>query len=215
MSNKKKLDSLRKSLESLYRHHNNELLFHGWHHIAFVEKKAIEFAQIIDADLFLVDSAALTHDLNFIVEKNSEPERGIELRWQYLTDAGYQEKEIKKIEEIIKEAHTASRSRQISAEGKALSDADTLFKSLPITPVIFSSKYISENKIDINKLAKKIVSEQSGLMDDGIYFYTDVAKEKYLKWATVNLDLWKSIGEALQDEDVKELLRMARVIGIV
>jgi uncharacterized protein len=212
MNNEQKLNILRTNLEDLYMQRNDELLFHGWHHITFILKKSIDFANSIGADLFLVESAALTHDLNYVVKENSVPEVGAELRKQCLSEAGYTQKEIERIENIVLESHTGYRTEQISDEGRALSDADSLFKILPITPVIFSGKYITQNKVDISKLANKIVTEQNKLMDQGIYFYTALAKEKYLKWARINLNLWNGVVEALRDEDVQALLRMTKSI---
>lgn len=157
----------------------------------------------------IVEAAALTHDLNYIVRPNSEPEEGKELRQKFLSKSGFTENEIEKIEAVVMESHTGTRSKKISSEGMVLSDADTLFKSLPITPIMFAQKYITQNKVDIYKLAQKVTSEQNPLIEKDIYFYTDYAKKKYLNWAKVNLKLWNNVVEALEDEDIKELLRLA------
>ena len=210
MDNKLKIKELRTALEQLYLENSQKLLFHGWHHINFVSKKAIEFANPIEANAFLAESAGLVHDLNYIVEPNSEPEVGIDLRKDCLTKAGYSLEEISQIEGIIMESHTRTRSNTISKEGMALSDADTLFKALPTTPILFASKYLTQNKVNIGKLADKVSSEQNKLMESGIYFYTDLAKRKYLKWAEINLALWNNVNEALMDEDVVEMLEIAK-----
>lgn len=207
-----KTEKLRNILADLYKN-RKDLLFHGWHHIIFVEKKALEFAGSIGADLFSVRSAALVHDLNYFIEPDSTPSAGRELRKKILSEAGYSDSEIKRIEAIIEEEHTATRTELISKEDAALSDADTLFKALPITPIIFASRFIEENKIDIERLSQSINKDQAKLMESGIYFYTDLAKERYLKWAKINLDLWDSVGEALQDEDVRELISNYRQNG--
>ncbi len=203
-----KLSRLRVSVKKLYDDNNDLLLFHGWHHIQFVTNKAAKFAKTIDADVELVETSALVHDLNYIVEVNSEPEAGAKLRDSVLSEAGYSNEEINRIEDIIDEAHTANRGVEISPEGMALSDGDTLFKALPITPILFSSKYITQNKIDLGKLAHKVVSEQRPLLEQGIYFYTDDAKQ-YLKWAQTNIDNMAHVQEALEDPDVRELIETA------
>jgi len=208
-----KLSVLEKLLLPLYK--EKELLFHGWHHITFVKKKGGEFARAIGADVFFVESAALVHDLNYLIAPNSEPEVGRELRQEKLSSAGYTTEEIVRIEQIVMEEHTATRNESISDEGKALSDADTLFKALPITPILFASKYIQENNIDIAKLANKVCDEQNRLLESGIYFYTDVAKEKYLSWAEVNLKLWNNVREALEDKDVQEMLAIAKSGSVI
>ena len=81
-----------------------------------------------------------------------------------------------------------------------------LFKSLPITPIIFAHKYLLENKIDIYQLTDNVIKEQKDLVDNGVYFYTEIAKRKYLIWAKTNLALWSNVEESLSDQDVQDLL---------
>lgn len=210
-----KIKKLDKELSHLYKKHNKNLLYHGWHHITFVRKKSLEFAEQIKANKFMVEAAALTHDINYIAKINSQPEAGTKLRKTILNKTGFTEEEIKKIESIITESHTANRNKKITPEGMALSDADTLFKSLPITPIIFAQKYITQNKVDIYKLAHKITSEQNPLIKQNIYFYTKHAKKTYLNWAKCNLQLWNNVIEALNDKDVKELLQLTKKLQIL
>jgi len=75
---------------------SQKLLFHGWYHINFVSKKAVEFAHSIRADAFLAESSGLVHDLNCIVEPNSEPGVGQEMRKEFLEKAGYLKREIER-----------------------------------------------------------------------------------------------------------------------
>ncbi|MFH1253189.1 MAG: HD domain-containing protein [Candidatus Uhrbacteria bacterium] len=213
--NNPKIKKLFKQLNPLYKKHSKNLLFHGWHHIIFVKNKALEFADSINADRFIVEAAALTHDLNYLVKPNSEPEEGKILRQKFLSKAGFTAKEISAVEKVVMESHTRTRNENISPEGMALSDADTLFKALPITPIIFTQKYIIQNRVDIFKLAKKITSEQNPLLKKEIYFYTDFAKTKYLNWAKGNLQLWNNVIEALKDKDVKEVLKTAKEFKIL
>lgn len=202
----KKLENF---LKLLYDKHKAELLFHGWHHIKFVAEKSKEFADDINANKEIVYAAALVHDLNYVVAPNSKPETGESLRNKQLAMAGFSKQEIDYIEKIIMEAHTAYRNEKISIEAQALSDADTLFRSLPITPVLFASRYIAQNKVDIGELADKVTSEQNPLMEKGTYFYTNLAKKKYLKWAKTNLELWNYIKESLNDPEVSDLIKTA------
>lgn len=213
MNNQPKLSTLRDKIEELYRQHTAYLLFHGWHHIYFVTKKAVEIAQSINANELIVESAALVHDLNYIVEPNSEPEVAKDMRKNILTQCSYTLQEIEMIESVIMEAHMRTRGENISTNGKALSDADTLFKSLPTTPILFASKYITQNKVDIQKLADKVTSEQNPLMQKGIYFYTEYASKKYLDWAKANLQMWNYVKDSLTDPDVSEMLSIAREAG--
>ena len=209
MTDNLKLLSLESSLKVLYAQHPY-LLFHGWHHIWFVFRKSRVFAADIGADEFLVQSAALVHDINYIAEKNSKPEAGQKIREKILTENGYSQEEVERIEQIVMEEHTATRNENISNEGKALSDADTLFKSLPVTPILFAGKYIQENDVDIVQLTEKIVGEQGPLMEKDIYFYTPKARELYLDWAKINLQLWKNVHICLKDEDIQEMLKLSQ-----
>jgi len=212
----KRTDLLSKNLKKLYYEKAPDLLFHGWHHIYLTAKKAPEFAEEFpDVNKELVEAAALVHDLNYIVQKNSEPDVGEQLRAQYLSDAGFTADEVAYIESVVLEAHTATRNANISDAAKALSDADSLFKVMPLTPIIFSSHYIVENKVDIHTWANKIITEQTPLMDQGIYFYTKVANEKYLQWAKTDLELVKQVRDSLEDPAIKEMLAIAYELDVV
>jgi uncharacterized protein len=91
-------------------------------------------------------------------------------------------------------------------EAQALSDADTLFKALPVTPVVLAHKYLQENGLSLRELAHKIVGEQVGVHDEGYYFYNPEAAATYSRWAGANLELWLCIKEAVDDPTVAELL---------
>lgn len=214
MPDQEKLTKLEAVLRKLYRKHHKELLFHGWHHVVFVVRKAIIFAKSSRMDLFLVESAAWTHDLNYIVAPNSSQEAGEELRAEILKKCGYSQEQIARIEKIILEASIATRGKNISPEAQVLSDADTLFKTIPTTPILFASKFMTQNKIDLDKLAKRIIQEQEPLMEQGIYFYTKAAK-KYLPWAKANLQIWSDLKESLKDKDVLEMLEIAKEMKVL
>lgn len=200
------LNKLADVLRATYEVRADQVPFHGWHHVEFVRLKAAQFARERQADDFLVEAAALVHDVNYLVEINSEPEAGALLRAQLLASTGFTPQQIDRIEEIIQEAHTATRTGEISLEGSALSDADTLFKALPMTPVVFSHLFLTENHISLRTLAEKILNEQVPLVDSGIYFYDPTVSKRYLPWAEANLELWKMIAQSLDDADVQMVL---------
>lgn len=208
MMSQEKIKKLESLVEVIYQENADKLPFHGWSHIQFVRGKAIEIGEQIDADVFICESAALVHDVNYMMEKNSEPEAGEDLRRSLLEQSSYSNEEIKKIEEIILEAHTANRTKDavLSLEAQVLSDADTIFKSLPITPVLFAHKYLNETGIDIKTLAQKVVDEQAPLILNDVYFYSEFAKKKYSNWAKTNLALFTNILESLEDSAVQGLL---------
>jgi len=168
-----------------------KLQFHGWHHVSFVRDKAVHFAGRNGAAADVVEVAALVHDLNYMVRRNSLPTDGEALRRKVLFVSGVCIGDIEWVERIVVEAEMRTRHRDISLEAQALSDADTLFKALPVTPVV---------------LAHKIVGEQVGKADDGYYFYDAGAAATYTKWAEANLSLWRCIVESLDDPCVEDLL---------
>lgn len=216
--NSKNYTYLYKTIFDLYHleENKNKLLFHGWHHIKFVHDKAIEFAKELNANLVIVASAALVHDLNYIFTDKLEPEAANLVIKEHLKNARFQDEDIINIIMIIENAHIGYRSeRSLSIEAMALADADTLFKALPITPIIFASKYITQNKSDIAKLAKKVINEQEPLILRDKYFYTKLAKDNYSKWANTNLQIWKNVLESLDDKAVQELLKTAKELDIL
>lgn len=207
-----------KNIFELYHLPENQskLLFHGWHHIQFVHNKAIEFATELKCDVEKVAVSALVHDLNYIFSDKLEPEAARAQIIEYVSKSGYDESYAKAVADLIEDGHLAYRgSRELSDEAKALADADTLFKALPTTPILFASKFITQNKYDVEKLGHKVVEEQKPLMESNTYFYTEIANKKYLAWAEINLKMWEGVLESLQDNDVKEMLKTASDLGVL
>lgn len=182
------------------------LPFHGWHHVSFVRAKAAHFAELNGANIGIVETAALVHDLNYLVRRNSVAAAGGSLRLRVLAQAGVPEDMANRIDAIVVEAEMATRHRDISVEAQALSDADTLFKALPVTPVMLAHRYLTENGLSLRELATKIVGEQRGVHDAGFYFYSREAADAYSHWAKANLDLWQCVVESLDDPSVTRLL---------
>jgi uncharacterized protein len=206
---------LHNTLEAVYQDYQDTLLFHGWHHITFVARKSLEFADELDVDKELVAAAALVHDLNYIVDAKSLVDAGRDLRTKYLAGAGFASNEIEHIETIVHTASTEHRNATISDEAKALSDADALFKVLPVGPLILSSRFITETGTDIRKWADRIIREQQPLLDQGTFFYTDTAKQRYLEWAEVNLHLVRIIQNSFDDPDIQLFLADCKNLGFL
>jgi uncharacterized protein len=186
--------------------HAPKLQFHGWHHVSFVRDKAVHFASRNGAATDVVQVAALVHDVNYVVRRNSSAVEGSGLRRDILARSGVDDGTAEWIDRIVDEAEMRTRHRDISLEAQALSDADTLFKALPVTPVVLAHKYLLENGITLRELAHKIVGEQQGKQDEGYYFYDPEAAATYTRWATANLELWQCIVESLDDPCVTDLL---------
>jgi uncharacterized protein len=200
------VDQVERRVRRLCQRFAANLPFHGWHHVHFVRTKARAFAAANGSDPAVVETAALVHDLNYIVSRNSAAAAGRDLRMGILARAGVAQEVAEWIDEIVDEAEMRTRHRDISPAAQALSDADTLFKALPVTPVVLAHRYLSENGVSLGELAHKIVGEQSGPHDEGFYFYSADAKAMYSRWATANLELWQCVVEALDDPSVGELL---------
>ena len=200
------ISAVQTAVRDLCHRYAGRLPFHGWHHVSFVRSKAVEFARANNSDVPVVETAALVHDVNYLVRRNSDASAGRGLRMNLLADAGVDWHTARWIDEIVDEAEMRTRHRDISLEAQALSDADTLFKALPVTPVVLAHRYLVENGISLRELASKIVGEQVGKKDDGYYFYNPEAAASYTGWAEANLRLWQCIHESLDDPTVEELL---------
>ncbi|WP_328604880.1 HD family phosphohydrolase [Amycolatopsis sp. NBC_00345] len=200
------ISAVENRVQQLCWRYAERLPFHGWHHVSFVRSKAVDFATANGADASVVEVAALVHDVNYLVLRNSPAAAGSELRRGLLADCGVPDEVADWIDDLIDEAEMANRGRHISLEAQALSDADTLFKALPVTPVVLAHRYLQENNVSLKDLAHKIVGEQCDVHDSGYYFYNPEAAATYSRWATANLQLWRCIKEAVDDPTVVELL---------
>ncbi len=206
-------EQLTQNLKALYESSTEALLFHGWHHVQFVVRKSVEFAEELKVDRELAKAAALTHDLNYLIDTKSTVDTGAALRAQQLAKVGYDEAEIAIIEEAVHSASTEHRSASIATLAKALSDADALFKVLPVGPMILSARFITETKTDLRKWADRIMREQQPLLDSGIYFYTQTARDRYLEWARLNLEWVAMVQRSLDDPDIQLFLEDCKRLG--
>jgi uncharacterized protein len=193
-------------VERLYNGDIRDVPFHGWHHVSFVAHNARRFAEELSADMPTAEIAALVHDVNYLLAARSDASAGTRLRKTILAEIGLPDESISDIEQIVISAETHVRWDDISREAMALSDADTLFKALPITPVVLAPLYMRETGRSMRELAEKIVGEQVPLRENGIYFYSDSAKKKYEHWGDANLSLWSCILESLDDNFVVDLI---------
>lgn len=204
---------LTRNLQALYESYTDTLLFHGWHHIRFVARKSVEFAEELGADKELVEAAALVHDVNYLADTTSGVDAGAVLRAEQLQKAGYDAEEIAAIENVVHTASVGYRDANISDMAKALSDADSLFKVLPVGPMILSSRFITETKTDLREWAERIIREQQPLLDNDIYFYTQIARDRYLEWAKLNLEWVAMVQRSLDDPDIKLFLEDCKSLG--
>lgn len=202
----------KKLFQAMYDYHHNEIVksrlsFHGWHYVSFILKKAEKFAKELGADTEKTLISALTYGLFTRTSPSLTP---TDVRGQVIkiiVDSGY---DMALAEEIImmnERIQLPGRlSRELTNEEKALSDAVCLYRILPVTPVLFSSKYMEQADIMLEELAHRILNEQFGALKTDRLFYTKSAKKEYTKWAETNIRLWQNIEEAMLDPDIRGLV---------
>lgn len=203
-----KLTILHEIVEETYRKNAHKVPYHGWHHVKFVVDKSVEYVDELHADETLTTAAALMHDVNYMVRGGSDASAGQPLRLAMSRQAGFDGEFSTHVERIIHEARTGQRHAHISNEAKALSDADTVYKVLPTTPLL-AADYLRETGSTLYELAYKIVHEQTPLRESGIYFYSQQAQDMYMKCAIDNLELWTRVLDSMDyvDGDVISVLR--------
>ncbi|MGR6582425.1 HD domain-containing protein [Rhodococcus qingshengii] len=199
------LRRLHDDIRMLLHKNRSTLLYHGWPHAYFVTKHAMLFARDHAADETVVGSAALVHDLNYLVRPDSEPTAGAGMITARMLASGFSKKQAELAVRIINEANLGARGPEISIEAACLSDADTLFKALPFTPILLAPAYLLENGVTLRELATKIVREQLVRLEDGYYFYFSEVKDRYEVWARENIAMWQRVLEALNDDELSWL----------
>ncbi|MGH9962836.1 MAG: HD family phosphohydrolase, partial [Pyrinomonadaceae bacterium] len=100
------LDRIEAAVRRRYREFSSGLPFHGWHHVEFVRAKAVALALKNGADVSIVEAAALLHDLNYMVQRNSRVTAARALRAELLTELGLAPQLTRQIEEVIAQAET-------------------------------------------------------------------------------------------------------------
>jgi len=205
------IEELERRVRDRYASFTSGLPFHGWHHVEFVRAKAVVYASKNGANVRIVEAAALLHDLNYMVKRNSRVSAGEDLRREILADIGVSAETAGWIESVIREAETEARDETAGLEAQALSDADTIFKALPITPVLLAHLYMEETGEDLEQLCTRIIRDQVKLHNQGIYFYNREVAIQYEEWASANLNLWRCIEESLIQPEVRELVNTLEV----
>lgn len=73
---------IERRVRHLCERYAERLPFHGWHHVRFVRSKAVAFATSNGSDVSVVEAAALVHDVNYLVRRNSAAAAGHDLRME-------------------------------------------------------------------------------------------------------------------------------------
>lgn len=98
---------------------------HDWHHIERVWKQASILAEMEKADNYVVQLAALVHDLadDKVVESEKE---GLERIQYFLEGEGVSEKVVEHVLEIVQSMSFSKGKTMRTLEGKVVQDADRL-----------------------------------------------------------------------------------------
>jgi len=72
---------------------------------------------------------------------------------------------------------------------------------------VLAHRYLAETGTSLRWLARKIVREQQGRLEQGFYFHDRDAAALYSGWAVASLTLWGCILESLDDPIVDDLVR--------
>jgi uncharacterized protein len=104
---------------------------HGWDHVSRVVLLALKIGKKEKADLFIVEVAALLHDIARGEEDASQGRvchaaRGAEVASEFLRTIGLSESEIKKIAHCISSHRYRGSAVPLTKEAKVLFDADKL-----------------------------------------------------------------------------------------
>ncbi len=101
MKDADKLKKLSTTVKAILLKEKDKLPLHGWHHFDFVRKKAVIFSEAIQANTFLVESAALVHDINRLPAYKNAPLEADTYSKQVLQESGYSIEESKKVLNIV------------------------------------------------------------------------------------------------------------------
>src|SRR3989442_384779 len=148
---RKAIDAVEQQVRQLCERYADKLPFHGWHHVSWGGAKPAGCAGVSGGDVTGVEPPARGHDVNYIVHRNPTAADGRRLRVEILARAGLPQPAAVWIDRIVREAEMAARHPEISLEAQALSDADTLFKALPVTPVVLAHPYLAVTSVSLRE----------------------------------------------------------------
>jgi hypothetical protein len=113
----------------------------------------------------------------------------------------------RRIEQVVIDADFVNaETSPHSPETDALADADTIFKILPVTPILFTSNWLNESGVNLCDLAAGIMEIQHSRFLQGRLFRTRYARITYSEWAEVNFQLWAAVRDFGSSDDAKAIL---------
>jgi uncharacterized protein len=99
---------------------------HDWWHIHRVRNNALLIAKAYDADIFIIEMAALVHDIADHKLHDGDEEIGPRKAKEWLKNCGVQEQEQQHILRIMQQVSFSKGSIPETLEGKIVQDADRL-----------------------------------------------------------------------------------------
>ncbi len=173
---------------------------HGFPHTQRVYNQCIKIGENLDADLKILKTAALLHDIGRRNEipgqdKRNHAEISSDLTRNYLNSLGtrYSQKEIDKIIHCIRAHSFSNKIKPQTLEAKILSDADKLdaIGAIGLYRTIgFTVKNKGNISDAINHLEEKIIKLKDRL-------FLDISKEIAEKRYKIILDFYKEVRDEI------------------
>ncbi len=125
----KESDIVEKTIEMVKEKLSHEATGHDYHHIMRVKKLAVRLAQQEGADVYIVELAALLHDIADWKFHGGDLEVGPKVAEEWLISLGADQIAIDKVKNIIREVSykgAGVKTQPTSLAGKVVQDADRL-----------------------------------------------------------------------------------------
>jgi uncharacterized protein len=164
-------------LERLEKELDPKLTYHGVHHTNDVIKAVIRFAEaekLADHDVMLLKTAAVFHDMGFLVTYIGHEEESVKFAKNLLPQYDYNDHDIKRISGMIKATQIPQRPKTILEEILCDADLDYLGRNdfIPISMNFFKELlaygFISDEK-EFNYLQLSFLESHSYWRKNAMY----------------------------------------------
>lgn len=208
MNSDEKLSLLNSKVFDIFEENKEVFSYYGVRHTKFLLKFGEIFGTDLKSNLFFVKSCCLVHDLFILAQKRGFEKFSFEFETFILVSSGYVEEEILRIKDILFKSRLKYRleNSNIDLEAQAFSDANCLYKILPSNIIFDTKNFLSSRNMSLGELAVMILNEQKSLFSQGKFFYSNIAKEKYLSFVESQIFYWENVLKSLEDNDLKEFL---------
>ena len=164
-----------KKLEKYVKKNFYGNLHHGWPHMNRVRKYAKYIAEKEGADVFIVESAALLHDIAKIKygsKTKNHAKKGAEMAGKILAKLGLDKETVEKVCGCIKTHSRRERGRPKTIEQKVLYDADGL-ELIGAVGILRCALCCEDEHSDWKDICRRVKSR----LKDIKTFYTETGKK--------------------------------------